>query len=331
MDKFYVYVYLDPRKMGEYIYNEFKFDAEPFYVGKGSGYRCNVGIKDDKNYKFKLKHNKIKSIFRSGFIPIIIKIYEDLTEDESLNLETFVIKSIGKLIEGTGPLVNITDGGDGMSGYKHSENWRSKISKPVLQYNLDLELIGEYNSIKDASLCTGISKQNIGACVNGKYKKSGGYIWKYKDPKDKLQGHLSSEFKMPNHTEDTKLKIGKSNSKKVLQYDLCGNFLMEWDSIKKASDHHKIAESNISSCCSGTYKSAGGYIWRYGGKSIDQKIEVEKFKKIIQYDKGFKFIKEWNSAADIEKELGFNQISIRACCRGLKKSCKGYIWKYKSV
>ena len=50
MNKFYVYVYLDPRKEGEYNYGGLCFNAEPFYVGKGSGYRCNVGIKDDKNY-----------------------------------------------------------------------------------------------------------------------------------------------------------------------------------------------------------------------------------------------------------------------------------------
>ena len=34
---FYVYIYLDPRKRGKYIYEEFKFNYEPFYVGKGKG------------------------------------------------------------------------------------------------------------------------------------------------------------------------------------------------------------------------------------------------------------------------------------------------------
>ena len=39
MNQFYTYVYLDPRKSGKYKYSEYKFDYEPFYVGKGCGNR----------------------------------------------------------------------------------------------------------------------------------------------------------------------------------------------------------------------------------------------------------------------------------------------------
>jgi len=36
MNNFYIYICLDPRKSGIYKYEKYKFDYEPFYVGKGS-------------------------------------------------------------------------------------------------------------------------------------------------------------------------------------------------------------------------------------------------------------------------------------------------------
>lgn len=39
-------------------------------------------------------------------------------------------------------------------------------------------------------------------------------------------------------------------------------------------------------------------------------------------------IKTWDSAADIERELGFRHANISACCKGKKKTYKGFIWKY---
>lgn len=32
---FYVYIYFDPRKPGNWVYGEFIFEFEPFYAGKG--------------------------------------------------------------------------------------------------------------------------------------------------------------------------------------------------------------------------------------------------------------------------------------------------------
>lgn len=327
MNKFYVYVYLDPRKPGNYRCDDVIFDFEPFYVGKGTGYRCNRGMLDNKNYKRQIKHNKIKSIFNSGYIPIIHKIYENLSESDALILEIRTIELIGKIIDGKGPLFNITDGGEGSSGYKHSEEWKSKLSKPVIQYDMNHNFIKEFDSIKDASLETKIKKQNIGACVNGKYKTSGGYIWVYKNEKDRLQGHLKNSFIMPTHKDVTKKKIAQSNIKSILQYDVGGKFIKEWSSIKEAAEFYKIKGSCISSCCSGVYKTSSGFIWRYKSHPIDVS-PVYEYKKISQYDKSFIFIKEWNSAKEIEDVLGFNQINIRSCCRGVKKSCKGFIWRY---
>lgn len=57
--------------------------------------------------------------------------------------------------------------------------------------------------------------------------------------------------------------LGKASRKKVLQYDLQGNFIKEWDSMKEAEKRLNIWYTNISNCCRGIYKTAGGYVWKY--------------------------------------------------------------------
>lgn len=52
-------------------------------------------------------------------------------------------------------------------------------------------------------------------------------------------------------------------------------------------------------------------------------------KPIIQYDKEGNFIKEWDCANDVERVLGISNKHIGSVCLGKRKSCGGYIWKYK--
>ena len=58
------------------------------------------------------------------------------------------------------------------------------------------------------------------------------------------------------------------NIKKVNQYDLDGNFIKTWDSIKSAciSLNNGKYTSNIGLCLRGKTKTAYGYIWRYADK-----------------------------------------------------------------
>ncbi len=84
-NKFYVYIYLDPRKKGNFIYGEYEFNYEPFYVGKGSNNRCyNHLLKSNLNNKDNLfKSNKIKKIIKLGYDlkkGFIIKQKENMTE-----------------------------------------------------------------------------------------------------------------------------------------------------------------------------------------------------------------------------------------------------------
>lgn len=52
-------------------------------------------------------------------------------------------------------------------------------------------------------------------------------------------------------------------SKSVIQYDLNGNKIKEFVSIRDAERQTRINNSNIIECCKLRRKSAGGFIWNY--------------------------------------------------------------------
>lgn len=55
------------------------------------------------------------------------------------------------------------------------------LKKAVYQYTINNNFVGEYASVKEASLKTGINRAGISACCRGIAKSAGGYIWRYKD------------------------------------------------------------------------------------------------------------------------------------------------------
>lgn len=52
-------------------------------------------------------------------------------------------------------------------------------------------------------------------------------------------------------------------------------------------------------------------------------------KKVYQYDLNGKFVKEWDCAEYAATELGFNKLSILRCCRGVRRTHKNFIWKFR--
>lgn len=96
---FYVYAYLDPRKPGNFIYGEFCFSHEPFYIGKGKNNRITEHLSDARSKSSFTKpswlYHKIRKLSRLGLEPIMIKIKSGMHEEESLKLEARAIDTIG--------------------------------------------------------------------------------------------------------------------------------------------------------------------------------------------------------------------------------------------
>lgn len=52
-------------------------------------------------------------------------------------------------------------------------------------------------------------------------------------------------------------------------------------------------------------------------------------RKILQYSKSGEFIREWQSAAEVERELNINHSNIAACCKCKRNFAGDYRWRYK--
>jgi hypothetical protein len=102
-NKFYVYVH---RR---------KTDGSVFYVGKGKGYR----FKEIKNRNIYWK----RIVNRSGFTVDIV--VNNINEICAFSIERALIKFYGRK-----NLSNMTDGGEGISGFRHSEKTKEALRGP---------------------------------------------------------------------------------------------------------------------------------------------------------------------------------------------------------
>lgn len=62
-------------------------------------------------------------------------------------------------------------------------------------------------------------------------------------------------------------------------------------------------------------------------KSINSK--KDKFKPVLQYDLQGNFIKEWQSATEVNRVLNIDRNSISACARGEYAHAGYFLWQYK--
>ena len=102
--------------MHYYTYAYLREDRTPYYIGKGKGGRIY-----SKSRRIKPPKDKSRIIF----------LKKNLTEAEAFRHEIYMIDVFGRKDLGTGILQNLTNGGDGTSGWVPSEETRRKMSSRI--------------------------------------------------------------------------------------------------------------------------------------------------------------------------------------------------------
>jgi hypothetical protein len=163
------------------------------------------------------------------------------------------------------------------------------------------------------------------------YKSIGCNLLNYDDKGIGILGEVSpEEFKRVRKLAGEATK--RIRSEKILQYDLNGNFLKEFNSFRDAERETGINHGNISKCCSGRFKHTRGFIF----KKKESEKEIVSIavpnaakKAIVEVDASGNIIKEYISISEASRDTGIDNGNISRVCNGIRKNIKGRFFKFK--
>ena len=171
-----------------------------------------------------------------------IVIARGLTEEEAKWLEIELIREFDTTNRDKG--YNITKGGEGTNGYKHTEETRKNIGKIHKGKTLSEE-----------------TRKKLSEAMKGKNSPMKG-----KTHTEETRKNISEAMKGKTLSEETRKKLseshkGKNNPSAKRIY--CVELDMYFDTVTEASEYVGCHRSNISSVLIGNRKTCKGYHWLY--------------------------------------------------------------------
>jgi hypothetical protein len=156
--QFYIYYLRRPDKIDIFDCS----DGQPFYVGKGSNgryldHRREAQALLHKPGRKSIKVKIIHKLWKQGLDFKEDVSFDNLTEQESFEIEIQAIEAYGRINLGTGCLANLTNGGEGVVGAIRSKETIEKLRQSHLRENLSPETIEKF---KQAN--TGENNPNYG-------------------------------------------------------------------------------------------------------------------------------------------------------------------------
>jgi hypothetical protein len=210
---YYTYIYYDPSR-----------GNEPFYIGKGHGNRAWSHLKSKHGGPFM---HRLRKMLKSNIVPNI-GLYAGLEEEFAFLLEMELISKFGRKNLGLGPLLNLTNGGEGNAGLKHSDETKRKMSETRKGH--PGYMLGKSHSretkAKMSKAHSGENNHFYGKAHKEETKNHQSKVMKGKMSGDKnpfygkqhpkeIQDRISTQNIGRTHSDETKRKIGEASRNRV--------------------------------------------------------------------------------------------------------------------
>ena len=277
-----------------YVYEHIRLDKmEPFYIGKGKGERAYDLYRNDHHDNISNMCGHAVLIIKDNLTEEeAFELERDTIEDYVFNLGYGIdIEGHNDYNHELPHLTNMTWGGEGTSGMNPFAN-KTEEEMEIIANKKSNSMKGKTKGKNPYANKTPEEMEIIGRKISEKNKGNNPFANKTEEEmkiiSNKKSNSLKGKNKGKHHSEETKQRISESNKGKQAGKNnpmfgkkgkdnptygekngmwgkpaanrskvICVTTGEKFDSIKEASGHYNVTQSNISSCCIGVRKSAG--------------------------------------------------------------------------
>ena len=274
-------------------------------------------------------------------------ILEECSQDEIDDLEIYYIKKYDSANQDKG--YNLQLGGK-REKVKSSQTLKENLRKaheyefrPINKYSFDLEFIERFDCIADAGRSlnknqtkgknhdiSGIRNAAVsfhyGGEKTGYSKTYKNYLWVFDEDLDRIKDLDFHHY-----------RFGLNSKYPVNQYEYpSGKYICTYKMATHAFKETGISKNSIWFCVEGTQMQSNGYTFRNGNiYPPNQDIYIEpppvyepkNVRAVTAYDPKTGEVYKTYSSITKAVEDGFSR-HISSCCKGTRKTCGGYAWRY---
>jgi len=190
----YIYAYVDPR------------DNTVRYIGQGQNKRWLKQHQNNGQYGVYPWLCKLKGL---GLEPLRFIVLEKLAKKQADRWEIDLIDLIGRRIEGTGPLLNLSKGGTS-GGFKHREESKQKMSEAKKGRTFSEEHKQKISEASKGKPKSEEAKRKMSEASKGKPKNE-----EHRRKLSEVKKGKPSGMKGKTHTEESKKKNSEAHKGKI--------------------------------------------------------------------------------------------------------------------